>query len=168
MNARDLLTVDQRAAIGDIAIESAWLDSIAAIAIMVLTKLEEPQARALLRGKMLDGKLQLLAELGEIVLPEAKRDAFHGIVGRLRELNRDRVTVIHGTWQPKGGFTLAVLAKSGIGLMDEIHLEGRKERMLSTEEVEALAGRLSSTTHELWKLIVAFAIESTEQQETGK
>jgi hypothetical protein len=156
MAARHILSNDQRAAIGDVVAESVWMETLAAEAIVIFARLSESSIDALLRGKMLDAKLQVLEEITETAVREEKRKEFAELVATMRNLNRDRVTVVHGMWRPKsGGYAISDIAKGKLDPPDEVVFHGRgKERVLTSEQVMDLAKRIGDASHRLIRFLV--------------
>lgn len=85
--------------IGRVAIESAWLELTTDMYIRKLARLKRKTAEALLDGRMMGGKLELLKSLGRANLPDTKlRNEFSDIVAAASAANTNRNTVIHGIW----------------------------------------------------------------------
>jgi len=107
MLTKFMLTVEERAAIGDLVAASAWLESVVGILIEQLAKLERHAFGALVEGAMLGKKLEALQTLGDYrIESESMKEEFHSLLERARSLNSERNIVVHGQWQPKGGASL--------------------------------------------------------------
>lgn len=152
---REFLTNQQRAAIGDVVAESTWMEEVVAMAISVFTGVSDGSLGALLSGRMIDAKLQILESLAETdaVRPQ-RREGLRDLVATLRDLNKDRVTVVHGMWEPEsGGYRLGDLF-TGRAVADVVRFRGRgRERLLTTEEVVALADQIGAATRALLGLL---------------
>lgn len=145
--AQLILKHDQLAAIGLVAAASASLEATIELSLSFLTGLDEDECGLLLTGKTLGPKLELLKRLGLRRLKSAEaQGAFAAMMDSLSSLIGERNAVIHGTWQPKDGFTFAFLAQLNTPVEVEAVLKKRNGNVqkVNAENLGSLADRLSS------------------------
>jgi hypothetical protein len=116
MSARLLLTQEERAAIGDVAIQSAMLEMNMEMFIRDLTKFDQNMADIFVGRMMFEGKHGILKNLIHLRLKKEtkrnikRRKEFDLLMARMSQLNADRVTTIHGYWGFKEGGPFVSLA----------------------------------------------------------
>ena len=155
MLIRLLLTVEQRAAIGDLVAESARLEALLEVAVSQLAKLDKDTHVALVSGNNLDKNLEILKELGERKLKSNRRRAeFSRLISRIKALNSERVIAVHGSWQPKAGYRMNpvwVTSHDGKREVEVVHRARRSGalRALSGDRVEKLASQINTAFSDL-------------------
>jgi hypothetical protein len=90
------------AAIGSVAVESAYLERDIEALLYALTKLDRETGFPIIEKGMIDGKIGLLRAIAEPKLKKRRKwqRKFLDIISRLKITNSDRTTVIHGVWMP--------------------------------------------------------------------
>jgi hypothetical protein len=159
LTVRDFLNEKERAALGEVAAESAQLESTTETMLKIVLKLTDAEYDAIIGGKMFGAKLDILKEVGLCRLRGKKRkkhkQQFIVLMDHLKSLVGQRNIAIHGNWGPEGGFTLATLAT----LMDgtyvprpaaAIHKKGKKTSTLKVARLEHLAAELNEGGSLLW------------------
>jgi len=95
----ECLSDPQLQAIGQVAVESAWLERLVEFYIQRLARLTRKKTEAFLDGRMMSTKLELLKLFGRASLKNAAdRHEFSDLIRIALDANRDRNTVIHGLW----------------------------------------------------------------------
>lgn len=101
MATHDQLTEKQKAAIADVAIASAELESEIERCIIDLCRLWPGHGQVLLSSARLEAKLNLFRQLIEAEQPDSKAfEDFSEVIDELKRLTSTRNTVIHGSWIP--------------------------------------------------------------------
>jgi len=125
------LTTEQLAALGSIAMESAYLEDLVDMLIGEIAKLSDAQFRALLPGAMLAAKLDILHDLAILKLKsKTKIEKFGLIIAKLKHLNSQRTIAIHGQWQSLERISFAELAQGAsfkLGNAEATHVRGKKQ-----------------------------------------
>jgi hypothetical protein len=98
MLSRAVLTTDQLASIGAVAIECAYLDQTVERLILRVCGMEHDQGKYFTGTMPLDKKLDLLSDLAKQKLPAEKIGEFTQIISECKLANNDRNTIIHGIW----------------------------------------------------------------------
>ena len=94
-----ILTLEELAALGCIAVESTYTELFIEKLIWELCHLRNEQKEFLTERLMMEGKLDLLKKVAAPKLRSAKRKkAFDKVISDLRIANADRITAIHGEW----------------------------------------------------------------------
>jgi len=151
------LTVAQRAAVGDIAIESSGIESALNWMIGYLLHLKQDECLLLLGTRMLDSKLDLLKELClRKLTTEEDKQSLRDKIGLLKGLNKDRTVAIHGIWQRKGGPTsLADLMRlEALPIQEMVAVHEKSGRELPASELENLAKRLEAANMDLLNFFI--------------
>jgi hypothetical protein len=129
-----ILTPVQLQALGLLVGEFARVELTLDLLIMHLARLSPAQYATFMQGKMLNAKLTTLKEIGTQKLRSQKRKVlFKSLVDTLADLNGQRTVAVHGLWQPKGGYTLALFAKGfSTAESEAVHKKGtlRAERLV--------------------------------------
>jgi hypothetical protein len=143
---KSLLRPDQLAAIGLVAAESSSLEGTVDLTLSILTGLADEECSILFGGKTLGPKLDIVKELGlRRLRSQETKKTLTAIIDLLSSLISERNAVVHGTWQPKDGFTLAYLAQMTKPAEVEAVLRRRNGsvRKVNAENLDELARRLS-------------------------
>lgn len=151
--ASHLLTIEQRTAIGDVVTESAWIEYIAGVMIAHFAHLKPHAYEALVAGKMLGTKLDLLSELGTPQLKSTKlKKEFDALITRLKQLNSERSILVHGLWEPEGGLTLADLMRlKKVGKIEAVQRRAMKQsRKLKGDRLPGLVREMSRGSTDLF------------------
>jgi hypothetical protein len=135
-----ILSKEQQAALGVVVGEFARLDGTLDMLIGHLAGLGGPQYAVLMRGKMLGAKLEIFKEIGLLKLKsKSKKAVFTALLEELANLNGERTVAVHGLWQPKGGFTLAMLVRGFDTKESEaVHKKGKLSAQRLSDIVENL------------------------------
>src|ERR1700751_4485807 len=96
---KDLLTNDELAAIGAVAVSSAYMESVVDLLLGLIMKLKERDLQVFTGNLMLRTKLEFLQSIGcSRIKSKAKLKRFEDLITEANHLNSQRRTVIHGTW----------------------------------------------------------------------
>lgn len=149
------LTTEQLAALGSIAMESAYLEDLVDMLIGEITKLSDEQLRAILPGAMLAAKLDILKNLAVLKLKsKSKQQKISSIIAELKHLNGQRTIAIHGQWQSLQKFTLADIANGlaiEIGNAEATHVRGNKQpAKLNAGKLQDIADGISEYRDQLF------------------
>lgn len=98
VTAQTLLTQDQLAAIGCVAIESTYAEAIIEEIIWALCKLDESHGKHLTNGVQLSNRLDLLATIAKLHTPKEHQPRISKIISDFKIATNDRNTIIHGLW----------------------------------------------------------------------
>jgi hypothetical protein len=150
------LTEEQHAAIGMIAVESAYLEDQIDWMIGHLTKLSSEQQGILISSAKLTNKIDVLRKLGNLRLKSQERKKqFKEILDNLAHQNTQRNIAIHGIWSfadPR--ITLASLA-SNQPLGPAFAKHGpKKENKLRADQLGAIAQKISEGNLKLRKFFL--------------
>lgn len=148
-----ILTKDQLAAVGSVAVESTLCEELVESLIWNLAKLTEEQGKFFTSPLNMNSRLELLSSLGKPLLRgDAKRAEFTKLISDLKEANAARNTIIHGKWQTSGVGVIQVMQDGP----DQHPPAIVKKRRLnsppatkSASEIEAIALTLARLTSEL-------------------
>jgi hypothetical protein len=165
-----LLTLEQRAALGDVVAESAYLESNLDMFIGVLTKLNESQFEALLSGQMLGRKLQIVKEIGVPKIRSQKGKAeFAEIVDALSSAITDRNAVVHGIWGGPGGmWKLSWIFGPVTGPVLATHRKkGGKVRTVPAERIADIAEKIRAGHTKLFNYFVEVFIRKKGRRLVG-
>ena len=148
------LTTEQLAALGRIALESAYLESLVDQLIGEIAKLSDEQFRALLPGAMLATKLDILKNLASLKLKsKTKKEKLSSIIAELNHLNSQRNIAIHGLWQSLEKISFADLAKGAsikTGNAEATLARGKKQpSKLHASKLQAIADGISEYCDQL-------------------
>jgi hypothetical protein len=148
-----VLSLNQRAALGSIVAESASLEASLEMFIGSLLNVDPKRFEIVFGGQMFIKKLEVVHEMGLLKLKSGKkRTAFTEIIGRVRALNADRVTVVHGIWGGKNGMSkLSWLM--GAPVCEPIHAYHNKRGTVKTvaaAKLEEIATNIAKIHSELF------------------
>jgi hypothetical protein len=147
----DDLTDAEYAAIGRIAVESAYLENLVEILILKLLRVRPEIGSVLLERGMLDYKLTALAKIGEKLLSHeaARQMELAKIISDIRINNDQRTTAIHGRWV---NITLSDLASSAKRNPRAIKWigSGPKRKEVDINEAIALSVKIENSASVLW------------------
>jgi hypothetical protein len=94
-----ILTKDQLAAIGSVAIESTYCEKLVEEIIWNLAGLDEDKGKFFTQPIQLSNRLELLSDLGKQKLSDQKEiENFRIIISDLKIATSNRNTIIHGHW----------------------------------------------------------------------
>lgn len=95
-----ILTKDQLAAIGSLAIESTYLEHLVENIIWEISELEPDVGKFFTNGVQLNNRLELLNSIGRQLLKDKGEalDQFSKLISDLKIANANRNTIIHGYW----------------------------------------------------------------------
>jgi hypothetical protein len=97
--SQTILTQEQLAAIGCVAIESTYCEIVVEQIIWQLSGLDEEHGKHFTQNVQLNSRLELLSTLGKMhIEDEAHKAEFVKLISDLKIANTDRNTVIHGSW----------------------------------------------------------------------
>ena len=117
--ARNLLAKEQLAALGEIAAESAQLEATVDLMIQIALKINIAEFDALVSGRMLGAKVDVLKTCGLSRLPgkrkKSRRHQFTVLMDHIKHLLSKRAVAIHGIWEPEGGMNLGNLMAGWAG-----------------------------------------------------
>jgi hypothetical protein len=160
LQSQIILSQEQLAAVGCVAIESTYLELHVEAVIWMLSGLDAKRGPQFTGKVQLGNRLELLHSLGGLVLAGAKIVEFSSLVSDLKDSAAKRNTVIHGTWTSQSSDYLQLLADG-----PEKHPPARatKERpnkgpaTISATEIMSIAqgiagrrARLGRFVHETW------------------
>lgn len=148
------LTDNQLAAIGRVAVESAWLEAAVERYISRLTRLSKRNTAALLKGRMMSFKLETLDMLGQGATKDpARRREFAELMKHIKAANDDRNDVIHGLWG-MGSPKSSIEGLTGFLFPYEAEAQRRTRkgnlRTMKASEIDRAANAVTEST---WKLI---------------
>jgi hypothetical protein len=154
MSFSKYLNDQQLAAIGRVAVESAWLETAIERYISRLSRLSRKNTEALLDGRMMSFKIETLKMFGKAATKDPnKRNEFFDLMTDIAAANRDRNTVIHGLWG-------AGMPKTEIdGLSDFLfpyEVEAKKRtspgnfKTMKASEIDRVADAVAAST---WRLM---------------
>jgi hypothetical protein len=97
--SQTILTQEQLAAIGCVAIESTYCEIVVEKLIWQLSGLDDEHGKHFTQNVQLNSRLELLSTLGKMhISDEIHKAEFVKLVSDLKIANTDRNTVIHGSW----------------------------------------------------------------------
>lgn len=98
--SRQLLTTEQLASVGCVAIESTYLEAELEELLWKLAGMDEARGVHFTRNMQMKSRIEMLWTLGRQRLPEGGEglDELKRLTERLKEVNVERNTVIHGYW----------------------------------------------------------------------
>jgi hypothetical protein len=151
--AKDILTKEQLAALGEIAVESAHLEGTVDRMIRVVLRIEPDEFDILIGSRMLGRKIDVLKTCGLVRLAGKKRKRrryrFTVLMDRIKQLISQRAIAIHGDWGPEGGISLGdLMAGKWVPGTAEAKL---KKSAMKSGELEKLADAFNEADIELWK-----------------
>lgn len=100
--SRLVLTTEQLAAIGSVAVESTYCELAVERAIWVFLRLDEEQGKFITDRMLLDRRMDLLGNVAHSFLKQHPDQLaiLQDIISKLREGNDERNHIIHGEWVP--------------------------------------------------------------------
>jgi hypothetical protein len=98
VTAQTLLTKEQLAAIGCVAIESTYAEAVIEEIIWALCGLDEAHGKHLTTGVQLSNRLELLGALAKLHTPKEHQPRITKIISDFKIATSDRNTIIHGLW----------------------------------------------------------------------
>ncbi len=157
VRARNILTTEQLAALGEIAVESAQLENTVELMIQVVLKIGPEEFEELIKGRMLGAKVDVLKVCGQAKLAGKKqkkrRGRFTAIIDHIKFLISQRAIAIHGLWGPEGG-KLGDLIAMMSGQWEPGTAEAKhKKGAMKSAQVQKLADEFHQANSDLWKLI---------------
>jgi hypothetical protein len=149
MRTNLILNREQLEALGLLVGEFARLEATLDLLIMDLARLSEEQYALFMQGKTLGAKLSTLRAIGvQKLKSQEKTDVFVGLLEELARLNSERNLAVHGIWQPKGGFTLAFIARAfNTTEAEAVHKKGT----LKAERLSELVNQLDAAHSSLYR-----------------
>lgn len=156
MQSRRVLTEKQLAAIGSVAVESSYLESLIEGLIGQLSGLR-PEVLKVFSGNaaMMGGKIEILGKLGTLKLRSKKRKhEWAKIISELKEANTERAIAIHGIWEriePTNELRHLLLGFAPTGEAQAIH---KNAPILPAARIDKLATRINSAYDRLWAFYV--------------
>lgn len=107
MHSAKVLTHEQKAAVGAVALESSDFESAVDRMLRIVVRQSDEACAILFGGQPIDKRLGTLHALAKLRLrSEPRRKYLDDLIRKCRDLNWDRNAVIHGEWMPPGGFKL--------------------------------------------------------------
>ena len=144
------LTDVEYAAIGRIAVESAYLEDFVEQLVITLSRVRPPLGDILLERAMFDSKLTLLSKIADNLLKSrpAKLAELKKIIAKIRANNEERTIAIHGRWV---NMTLSDLMVGG-GQRNPraIKRKSQTKKELTVSEAGALSLKIEEAGTELW------------------
>lgn len=156
--SRAILTLEQLADIGCVAVESAYCDSAVERIIWAFLGLPEERGKLVTKNMLTDRKLELLSEMGKQQLgPSHTRiDEFTALIGALKESNRKRNIAIHGIWEGEGRMSVRDWL-SNPSEWPAAKAEKRRVKMdpavMLATEVSQISRDINHQTRSLWSFI---------------
>lgn len=99
MISEKILTQDQLAAIGSIAVESSIMEHEIDRIIVAMTRLTEKKLIPFMNGKMMQGKLEVVEQLIPMCIKKkSAQTELKNLIGMARTANTRRTSFIHGHW----------------------------------------------------------------------
>jgi hypothetical protein len=152
--ASHILTKDQLAAVGSVAIESTVCEQTVDALIWALAGMDESEGRLFTHTMNMQPKLILLGELGKPQLRSKKKlQQFADLISDLKVANGDRNILVHGNWRTDGVGVIRVLAEGAEGhappIAEKHSKQGAVTEQRSAARAEAVAKRLAQLTWEL-------------------
>jgi hypothetical protein len=112
-NIKNLLNKEERAALGEVAVEAAQLDITLEITLRFVLQFSYREYKGVVGGRTLGRKLDVLKIIGWSRLggkqKKRHRKRLKDLISELKSLVDERNTAIHGIWGPEGGFSEADL-----------------------------------------------------------
>jgi hypothetical protein len=145
------LTDAEYAAIGRIAVESAYLEEFVLALCIRLCRLKRPIGEIVLGRGLLDTRLQNLEAIVEHVLENSpeKLARFKKLISKIRINNDERNTAIHGRWV---NATLNDLLSGLSRNPRAIKARAKTKKELKIADAVALSIRIEASAEELWLL----------------
>lgn len=149
-----ILTKDQLAAIGSVAVESTACEQYVDELIWYLSGMKESEGRLFTHTMNMQPKLDLLSELGKPQLrSDKKRAQLTTLISDLKEANISRNVAVHGTWLTNGAGVFQVL-QDGPGahkpaIAHKFSKKGDVTGTKSAAEIEGIARLLARLSDEL-------------------
>lgn len=152
-----LLSEQQLAALGRVAIASADLEFILNWMIAVVLKLPVEAHEAIVTPMSLSTKLEVFIKVGMPRIAGKKRKKeFSELGSHLKGLVVKRNIVIHGSWTLAGKVSLGdqfLLKATDIPARKDLYIEARnKNRAFNAENLQQLANELSAGQTQIWKI----------------
>jgi hypothetical protein len=153
--ARLTLSNEQLAALGEIAAESAHLESAVDLMIQVVLKISPEEFDVLINNRMLGAKVDVLKTCGAIRLAGKKRkkrrNQFTALMDHIKFLISQRAIAIHGIWGPEGGMKLGDLVAFWAGAGSAGAAEAKhKKGAMKAAQLEKLAEQFNQAVSDLW------------------
>lgn len=98
IRSKQILSTEQLAEIGSVAVESTQCEAIVESLIWALSGMRRDVGKHFTHGIQLNNRLELLSTLGKLQLPDSEQNEFTSIISELKDLNNKRNQVIHGSW----------------------------------------------------------------------
>jgi hypothetical protein len=140
--------------LGSVVVECANLEEQLNLIIPHVLGLSGDEYDVLLGGQMLNRKLEVLRDIAKIrIKPKKHLTRLIQVLDKFSNLNRDRITVVHGTWGPPGGLWQLNWIMEGRppkGIPTEaIHKKGKKIRTFNADDLEVTARSIAEANSEL-------------------
>lgn len=140
-----------QAAIGSIAVESAYLERYIETMLYALTKISRDIGQPMIEGTMIGSKLDLLLHVGKVKLAKRPKrlKQFCDLMSRIKQANTDRTIAIHGVWQPEIQNWLRAYAMMDFGKPVATKRGKGQDTKMSAERAMKIAGEISELHYEL-------------------
>lgn len=162
-----ILTKDQLAAVGSVAVESTFCEEFVELFIWALLGVRERQGKFLTAPLQMNSRLDLLSSLMKVRLRSAtKRLAFTDLISRLREANSERNVIVHGSWEPDGVSAHRVWkdgAEKHPAAIAKKHRLNSPPVTMSATLIEKSALKIAALTWELMGVARAWETETKRQ-----
>jgi len=143
----NVLSQEQLAFLGIVAVESTYTELFIEKAIWCLADLTEERGRLLTFGVPMDKRVDLLGSLGELGLKEERLiKEFKAVISRLKLANTQRNHVVHGDWT-FGPYTITSLPDGSAKFAPGLPTVTKTRR--SGDQVTLDAAQLNSVAEEL-------------------
>ena len=155
--ATQILNEKQFAALGEVAAESAELESTIGLMIMLVLKFTDADRDAIITPMNISIRLEVLKKVGLPRIRSKKRKKeFLDLSDRLKDLLGKRNIAIHGCWTPVGDLKLGELMAIMAGLSKPAAVEAKnKKGVFKAERLAQLAKELREGRSQLWAIAKA-------------
>jgi hypothetical protein len=154
--SRIFLSTDQLAAIGSIAVESSYLEDYIEELIRRIAHFDDDLASVFMPKSMMRNKIIILKLLASRNLKRKKKKAkfIDNLLDRIATANSDRVSAIHGIWEPIAGKPTGLinylLMPPSAKLPVAKHQKKGKSQLLHSSRLEGIATTISDLHQQLY------------------
>lgn len=156
MRSKKVLSKNQLAEIGSIAVESTYCEQLVGSLIWSLARLNELNGKFFTYGMQMGTRIDLLSSLGKLNLVSASEiETFTNIISELKENNEKRNIVIHGYWS--AFFFLRDIGNPNAAPTVKALKQRRNSnpQEFSAKDLEKIAENICVTTEKLQKFSVS-------------
>lgn len=153
IRSRLIMTTEQLAAVGSVALESTECEMVVEDLIWKLARLNQESGKLFTQGMQMQNRLEMLLQLGKLnIVQPATLERFTGLISKLKELNGSRNIIIHGSWG--AWYTLAEIRTDPLKVSIPIARKRRPNSppaTLAADKVDAVAIEINEFTQKLYE-----------------